>query len=169
MSKRGYLLDTGVFIESHRRYWYGLDICPGFWEALLHFEGVGRVCSLDRVRDEITEGDELAAWIAEAPDTLFASTADAKVAEKYAEIVEWVEASDFTDAAKADFASGADGWLVAHASVHGLVVVTHESHQAERKNKVKVPNACEEFGVEWEDTFGMLRHLEVKFDWNPSP
>ena len=31
-----YLLDTNVFVEAYRRY-YGLDLCPGFWDSLTHF------------------------------------------------------------------------------------------------------------------------------------
>jgi hypothetical protein len=164
MSDKGYLLDTGVFVEAHRR-WYGRDIVPGFWEALLHFQGAGRLCSLDRCRDEIHEGDALAIWIADAPSQLFASTADVPTVQTYAEIMAWATAADFTDGAKAEFAGGADGWLVAYGALHDLIVVTHETHQADRKNKVKIPNACEQFGVDWLDTFEMLRQLEVRFDW----
>lgn len=166
MTNKGYLLDTGVFIEGHRR-WYGQDIVPGFWDALLHFQGAGRLCSLDRCRDEITEGDALAAWIADAPDELFVPTAYVEIANKYAEVMAWAAGADFTDGAKAEFASVADGWLVAYGAVHDLIVVTHETHEANRKNKVKVPNACEQFSVEWLDTFEMLRQLEVKFAWVP--
>lgn len=77
--------------------------------------------------------------------------------------------ADFTDAAKAEFAGGADGWLVAYGAVHDLIVVTHETHQANQRRKVKVPNACEQFGVEWLDTFEMLRQLEVQFNWQVPP
>lgn len=38
MSDAIFLLDTNVFIEAHQRY-YGLDLCPGFWDALRHFCG----------------------------------------------------------------------------------------------------------------------------------
>lgn len=164
MTGGGYLLDTGVFIQAHRNY-YGLDLCPGFWGALRHFQGEGRLRSLDRVRDEIQEGDALADWIAEAPDGLFVSSAAPEVAAKYTDLMAWANATDFTDAAKAKFASGADGWLVTYAAIHDLVVVTHESHEPNRKNLVKIPNACEQFNVEWADTFWMLRELEVKFNW----
>ncbi len=164
MTDSGYLLDTGVFVQAHRNY-YGLDLCPGFWEALRHFQGEGRLRSLDRVRDEIREGDALADWIGEAPEGLFVSTAAPEVLAKYGDVMAWANAANFTDAAKAEFASGADGWLVAYAAVHGLVVVTHESHEPDRKNKVKIPNACEQFNVERANTFWMLRKLEVRFNW----
>jgi Domain of unknown function (DUF4411) len=81
MTSSGYLLDTGVFVQAHRNY-YGLDLCPGFWEALRHFQSEGRLRSLDRVRDEIREGDALAGWIAEAPAGFFVSSAAPEVAAK---------------------------------------------------------------------------------------
>jgi hypothetical protein len=77
----------------------------------------------------------------------------------------WAAAAGFTDDAKAEFASNADGWLVAYAATYDLILVTHETHEPARRNRVKIPNACEQFGVEWMDTFEMLRQLEVKFAW----
>lgn len=64
---RTYVLDTNVFIEAHRRY-YSLDLCPGFWDCLAHFCGKARLLSIDRVRSEMMGGDELAQWVAAAPD-----------------------------------------------------------------------------------------------------
>ncbi len=40
-----FVLDTNIFIEAHRRY-YGLDLCPGFWEALRYYARRGRVASI---------------------------------------------------------------------------------------------------------------------------
>jgi hypothetical protein len=164
MTCEGYLLDTGVFIQAHQNY-YGLDLVPGFWEALKHYENEGQLRSIDRARDEIKAGDALAEWIDGAPDGLFVSSADAAIAAKYAELMAWAQTIDFTDAARAEFASKADAWLVAYAAVHDLVLVTHESHQPDRRNRIKIPNACEAFGVEWKNTFAMLRELEVRFNW----
>lgn len=164
MSTDVFLLDTNVFVEAHRRY-YGLDLCPGFWECLTHFNGMARVVSLDRVRDEIHEGDALAEWIKGAPVDLFASSADEAVVDKYAEMITWVNGADFTDAAKADFASAADGWLAAYAKVRSMVLVTHEEYTPGAKKVVKLPNVCREFDVRYADTFDMLREFEVKFNW----
>ena len=165
MTETGYVLDTGVFIQAHRNY-YALDLCPGFWEALRHFQGENRLRSIDRVKDEISEGDALADWIKGAPDGFFESTADVSVAKKYAQLMEWPVRVGFTDDARAEFAAVADGWLVAYAAVHGLTVVTHESSEPRRRNKIKVPDACEQFGVESMNTFEMLRQLEITFAWD---
>ena len=66
-----FIADANLFIEAHRRY-YGLDICPGFWECLVHYSGQHRLLSIDRVRTELVSyGDELSDWVKDAPDDLF--------------------------------------------------------------------------------------------------
>jgi hypothetical protein len=76
----------------------------------------------------------------------------------------WVQAQNrFSDAAKAEFASGADGWLVAYAKVKGRIVVTHELPNNDARRKVPIPNVCVAFGVNYRDTFAMLRELGVRF------
>ncbi len=42
-----YLLDANVFIEAHQRY-YGSDVCPGFWRALIQQHERKRVFSIDK-------------------------------------------------------------------------------------------------------------------------
>ena len=69
--------------------------------------------------------------------------------------------------AKAKFASGADGWLVAYASVHGATVVTNEQPAPAAKRDVKPPDVCDEFGVSRASLFTMLRSLNARFDWSP--
>ncbi len=76
----------------------------------------------------------------------------------------WVYAQpQFTDAAKAEFASVADGWVLAYASGNGLVVVTHEQFAPDARRKVPIPNVCVEFDIEYMSTFEMLRDLGEKF------
>lgn len=163
-----YLLDTNVFVEAHRRY-YALDLCPGFWDCLAHHCQTPRLLSIDRVKDEITGGDALAVWAEQAPHALFVSTAQQAVVSRYAEVMTWVhENPQFRPEAKAEFARGADGWVIAYAEVHGLTLVTHEAFDPNARKRVPIPNVCRQFGVPTEDTFAMLRRLEVQFGWAPS-
>lgn len=160
-----YLLDTNILIQAHRTY-YSFDLCPGFWDCLIHHCGANRLLSIDRVRQEITKGDQLHEWAQAAPESFFVSTDDLQVIQTYARIMESVQASaDYPDAAKADFARGADGWLVAYAYVNGHTVVTHETFEPQSKKSVKIPNVCREFDVAYSDPFVMLRELEVQFRW----
>ena len=109
------------------------QICPGFWDCLIHHHQAARVISIDRVRDEILAGDALEAWVGNgAPKTLFASTADVAVAANFGAMVQWVQASQqFKTEAKAEFAQVADGWLAAYAKAHPHhVVVTPTKNSA---------------------------------------
>lgn len=164
MSKR-YLLDANAFIEAKDRY-YGFDICPGYWSSLLAQHDAKRVCSIDRVEDELNQQDDVVQqWMKnQVPETFFKKTEDQAVIDKFQEMVNWVFSQpQFTDAAKAEFASVADGWVVAYAAVNGMVVVTHEQYAPEAKRKVPLPNVCVEFDVDYVDTFSMLRDLGEKF------
>jgi len=121
--------------------------------------------SIDRVQQELGRGkDELASWANGRFSSAFMPTDDIGVVDGYRELMEWVQSQQqFLDAAKADFASKADGWLVAYARANGCVVVTQEVLNADVRRKVPIPNLCEAFGVRWIDTFTMLRNLGVRF------
>ncbi|MFO8014939.1 MAG: DUF4411 family protein [Phycisphaerae bacterium] len=159
-----YVLDASVFIEAARRY-YAFDFAPRFWESLVEQAKAGRVMSIDRVQDELERGnDELAMWANGRFGSAFMATDDSQVIDRYRELMEWVQSQDqFSDAAKADFASKADGWLVAYARVNGCMVVTQEVINPDVKRKVPIPNLCEAFDVPWIDTFAMLRNLGIRF------
>ena len=169
--ERSFLLDANVFIEAKRRY-YAFDICPGFWECLLwHHDGSCRVLSIDKVKKELERGgDDLTKWVASiAPSTCFSSTNDGSVIGQYGHIMAWVQGQgQFYQEAKAGFASGADGWLIAYAKVNGLILVTHETLAPEAQRTVPMPNVCKAFGVAYVNTFDMLRELEAAFSWEPA-
>ncbi len=164
MDAATYILDANVFIEAARRY-YAFDIAPPFWESLVYHAANGRIQSIDRVKQELERGkDELATWATAQFSDAFASTDEEDIIESYSEVMTWVQAQEqFSDAAKADFATGADGWLVAYARCKGLKVVTHELPATDARRKVPIPNVCDAFGVNYGDTFEMLRELGVRF------
>jgi hypothetical protein len=164
-----YLLDANAFIEPRNRY-YGFDICPGYWSALIAHNRASRIFSIDRVRGELvpqraSDRDQLARWIdQELTETFFKKTEDQAVIDKFQEMVQWVyRQNQFNSPAKAEFASVADGWVVAFAAVNSLVVVTHEQYAPDAQRKVPMPNVCLEFDVDYVDTFAMLRDLGEKF------
>ena len=157
-----------MFIEAYRRY-YGLDICPGFWDCLLHHCGEHRLLSIDRVHEELKQGGgHLADWADHEASGLFVSSREPLVVAEYGNVMAWVYGStQFLDHAKADFAAGADGWLVAYSKVHGRTLVTQEAYNPRIRKRVPLPNACREFGVITANTFKMLRELEAAFGWTP--
>lgn len=163
------LVDSNVLIEAHRRY-YAFDICPGFWDSLESFHHEKRIFCIAQVRDEIMKGkkDELAEWAKKkAPDTFFPSTDnDEQVSEWYKKIIQWVQCEKFTQAAKEEYANSPDGWLIAYAKAKDFTIVSSESYQKDRLNKVKIPNVCLQFDIPCLDTFKMLRILNVCFKWD---
>ena len=164
-ANRRFLLDANPFIEAKNRY-YSFDICPGFWKSIVAQHEAKRLFSIDRIRDELAEqDDEVKDWIeTDAPETLFKKTDDKAVVDAFQKMVNWGYAeAQFVGAAKSEFASVADGWVLAFAKVNKLVVVTHEVYAPDAKRKVPMPNVCVEFDIEYVDTFTMLRELGEKF------
>lgn len=162
-----YVIDSNVLIDARRLY-YGFDLCPGFWDAILAGYESGLVCSIDRVKAELEgEGDELAEWVRDTvPTGFFENTDEAGIITTYGELIQWVQDQDqFMEAAKEEFArtTNADAWLIAHAKVSGRKLVTHEAFAAEVKRKVPIPNVCRVKGVDYVNTFEMLRDLGASF------
>lgn len=155
-----YVLDANVLIEAFQRY-YAFDLVPEFWDGLVWHSQAGRICSIDRIQDELERGkDELAKWADGSFGHAFASTRDKDVIEAYRRVIQWSESqARFTRSAKSQFAQTADAWLVAYALAKGCTLVTHETPAPNGRNQVKIPDVCIAFGVVFQNTFAMLRDL----------
>ena len=158
-----YVLDANVFIHAARRY-YAFDIAPGFWANLARSAQEGRVISIDQVHAELRKGgDDLQVWTDEVFRPWFQKTDGPDVVTNFAEIMEWVQRERrFTEAARAQFADGADGWLIAYARAENCVVVTEEVSRPASKAKVFIPDVCEPFGVPCLNTFQMMREAGIR-------
>ena len=157
-----FLLDANVFIEAKNRY-YGFDLAPGFWEWLDAAADAGAIGSVRAVGEELARGgDELADWARAHPAAFHEP--DTAVAAKLSEVALWVNRQDYTPAAVGEFLSVADYQLIAHAAAHGHTVVTHEQPQAGARKRVLIPNACVALGVDYCNTFAMLRSHSVQID-----
>ena len=164
-----YLVDASVLMEAHRRY-YRFGVCPGFWDCLAWHHKQGNISSIDRVRKEVEDGkDELRQWVkSKCPASFFEPTTDRAVGDHYGKIISWAGTQGrYRPEALAQFATVADGWLVAYAGEHGLTVVTQEAAAPESKKDVKIPDVCDALKVLPIDTFEMLANLGVQFTWKP--
>jgi Domain of unknown function (DUF4411) len=161
---RKFLLDANVLMTAHRSY-YAFDLCAGFWESVKAGHAAGRIFSTRRVLAEIRKGDDaLVDWVNnELPADFFLNDSSAEVILEYGPMMQWVQSKDFNPAAKAKFATDADGWLVAASKQAGFYLVTHEARQDGAKARVPMPNICDEFGVSYCNTFEMLRALSCCF------
>lgn len=168
--EKSYFVDSDVFITAKNLY-YSFEICPGFWKCMLHHHRQGRVFSIDRVRSELLAGsrtEDLVRWVrGDVPETFFLEADTDVVTSTYTEIMMWAQRHpDYFDSAKAKFATGADGWLVAYALVHGATVVTNEQPAPSAKREIKLPDVCDQFGVQRSSIFAVLRSLNARFEWN---
>lgn len=168
MREPRYIIDSDVLISAKNSY-YAFDICAGFWDGLIREHQSGRVFSLDRNRHELLAGrsdDDLVVWVENTlPESFFIETHEPEVVDTFSKVMLSVQRdSQFFDPAKAKFATGADGWLVAYASVHGDIVVTLEQPRPESRNAIQLPDICRRFDVQYMDPFTMLRELSVRFE-----
>lgn len=162
------LLDSNVLIEAHRRY-YGFDLCPGFWDSVVWFHNQDRLLSLDKVREELEhEQDALIQWATSVmPKSGFAASNEREVLDWFGKLQVWAQVqSQFTAAAKQQFATVADAWLVAYAKAHSLVLVTQEEYRPDARKRIPIPNVCKAFDVQHAHTFDMLRALAIRYHWN---
>ncbi|MCY3878848.1 MAG: DUF4411 family protein [Rhodobacteraceae bacterium] len=169
MADRHYIVDSDVLITAKNLY-YAFDICPGFWKCLLYHHRKGRIFSVDRVRSELLAGrktEDLVQWVrSEVPRTFFLPVDNEEVGRVYTNVMLWIQRHPhYFDQAKAEFATGADGWLVACAKVRNATVVTNEQSSPVSRRHVKLPDVCDEFNVCRETIFQMLRTLGAEFDW----
>lgn len=167
-----YALDANVLMAAHREY-YARDICPGFWEFLAHHIDAHLFLIIDKVRAEIQTPPELVSWVDNACGNNFNSTQTEEIARAYSRMQSRVNGNDrLMPAAKAKFASGADGWLAAYAMANTLdetnkvVVVTNEVSNPEAKSRVLLPDLCAVFDVECINTYTLLREFGVQFQWS---
>ena len=59
-----YILDSNVFITAKNSY-YSFNICPGFWDSLIHHHKNRRIYSIDKVKKELQryKTKDLLKWI----------------------------------------------------------------------------------------------------------
>ncbi len=163
-----YVLDSNFFIQAHRFY-YPIDVVPGFWYKVQQLAADGKVVSIDKVKNELYDNnDALEKWCKNnLPDNFFKDTS--LVMTEYTKVVSWANSrSDhYLPNALNEFldADEADAFLVAYclAEPGNRIVVTQEIREPNRQNKVKIPDACIALGVSYVNTIEMFRQLGETF------
>ncbi|MCF3973927.1 DUF4411 family protein [Paracoccus salsus] len=157
-----YLIDANVLIRAHGDF-YPIDRVPQFWAWLVEQGQQDNVKIPPEIYDEITVGDDaLANWAKEADvkaALLLDETPDPALVQQV--LVEGYEGDDpeFTDVDVQKI--GRDAFIVAYALAQaGRVVVTKEvSASSKRRGNRKMPDACNDCGVDWTNDFEMYRLL----------
>lgn len=164
-----YLLDTNIFIQAHRES-YPLDVVPSFWGKIIELAKNGNILSIDKVKKEICDNssheDELSDWCTtNLNDDFFVDTSI--YINRYFDIIRWAysKSSHYTSNAIEEFLKIdlADPWLIAYAKENDVIIVTYEKSDPLTKRRIKIPEPCKHFGVEYISLIEMFRQLRVKF------
>ncbi len=165
-----YVLDTSFFLTAYK-HTYPMDVFPAFWDKLSALAHDGIICSIDKVKKELYGAkDALEQWCEDTlPADFFKTTNEQAVITAYRRVATWAngQREHYKSYAIDEFlgADNADAFLVAYglAMPQPCILVTQEVLQRERRNKIKIPNACLAFGLTYMDTISLLRRLKVAF------
>ena len=157
-----YLLDSNVFIQAKNLH-YGFDFCPAFWELLVKEHHNQKISSIDKVKDEISIGDdELATWINHAQLRNFFMPTDAQTVMQFNTINDWINNKGYEQFAIFEFMQAADYYLIAQAKQRNATIVTHEI-PSDSLGKIKISNVCIGLNINFMTPFLMLKQLQAKF------
>ncbi|HOU02498.1 MAG: DUF4411 family protein [Bacteroidales bacterium] len=163
-----FIVDSNFFIQAHRVS-YPLDVAYSFWNKVKQLADSGFIMSIDKVKDEIFDNhDLLSEWCeANLPDDFFHDTASS--IESYRLVTSWVvsRSTHYLPNAINEFLSAeeADAFIVAYAldDPSNNIIVTQEVSEPFRRNKVKIPDACDALGVRYVNMMDMFRLLSETF------
>ncbi len=157
-----YLIDANVFMTAHRQL-YPFDIAPSFWEQLVE-KASSKIIIIGEIQKEILKGqDILVDWYERESAKFTVIDMPLEVIESYKIIINSINDNEqYKPSAKEEFASSADSWLCAYGLALGETIVTLEKYNAEIKNRIKIPNVCEEFKVEYIDLLQFMREVGIR-------
>jgi len=148
-----YLINSNTFMTAARTF-YSFDYGTKFWDFLEEQATSQVLASIDKVFEEINRGDdELKNWANRNFSKYFLSTKNETVFQKYAELMQWAEIKNnhYTRNAIDEFMKedNADPWLIAFASKNSdeYIIVTFETSNPNRKNKIQIPDVCDAFKI----------------------
>jgi len=163
-----YLIDSNIFITAANTF-YSFDFGMKFWDFLEQQAKVNKLASIDKVLNEINKCEDLLKkWANNSFSNYFLNTKNFNVIQKYSELMQWAENKNnhYTRNAIDEFMKedNADPWLIAFALIEKekYKIVTFEKFNKNQKNKIPIPNVCEEFNIHTCDLYQMLKGLEFK-------
>lgn len=161
-SRTRYLFDSDVLIAS-ARFHYSPAYCQIFWDWLAARHKAGLFYSIDKVKNELLDGDKdpLNEWAGSADlANFFHASLSALPQWKKISGFALDPAKGFTPAAKSKFldAEKADAWLIAYAAQNGnFVIVTNEVSAPNSKADIKLPDAAAWLGVKTVKLYDILQ------------
>lgn len=160
-----YLIDTNVFDEAYLRIYRPAQF-TGVWDWYAIVAEAGLIGSVPSVSVEIGDKSALSKFLRPILPPDFFKELTKQSLKEHARIQDWLRSHDaYSEAAVDKFVRGADLDLIAMGLAEGISVVTlEEKEPPDKKNKaVKIPDVCDEFGVEVVRPHKMFSDEGVKF------
>lgn len=164
-----YIIDSNCFVSPHRSF-CPTDVGVSFWNKLRALAEGGKICSLDKVRDELySNSDELKAWMeSNLGDDFFVSFENSSSIQRLTMITQWAAASTFyTTKAKTKFLrmDKADIYLASFASVdpNEWIVVSMERSAPNSPGEIKLPDVCLQYNVRCIQLEEMFREMKETY------
>ncbi len=156
-----YCLDANVLIHGWQDY-YSPKLCPEYWDVLNQLGDRGTIFIPAMVQEEIVRtDDDLSHWL--QGSRIPVHQIDGPVTE----CLQTIYSKNPVHRLLVDntrYRSLADPWVIAHAIHENAVVVTKEENiTAANSSKIKIPNVCENMGVQCINDFQMLGRLGIRF------
>jgi hypothetical protein len=158
-----HIVDANVLLEAANVY-YTFKRVPGFWSWMEQSINAGSIRSVSLIQAEVEHPQELVDWLDDRlADGIFIDVSAPGIQAEYRKLVNWLVARPFGPEHIAKFLNGADPWIIASAKVMGATVCTQEQLIGPGSRKIKIPNVCREWGVDYCNTFEMLDALGAAF------
>lgn len=156
-----YCLDANVLIQAWQKY-YSPRYCPDYWSVLNELGIQGKIFLSQMVFEEITRTDDaLSKWLKKSKIPV------RKVDESVTKCLQGIFSKNPIHRYLVDNIKGrslADPWVIAHAINEGATVVTKEEKvTAINSNKIKIPNVCDNMGVNWINDFQFIEEMGIEF------
>lgn len=157
-----YCLDANVLIQAWQKY-YSPIFCPEYWDILNELGIQERIFIPEIVQEEITRTeDDLSKWLKESKIPV------RKISEQVTKCLQSIYSKNPRHKQLVDNTrnrSLADPWLIAHAINENATVVTKENKEtAANSKRIKIPNVCENMGVNWIDDFQFIKEIGINFN-----
>ncbi len=157
-----YCLDTNFFIEAWNKY-YSPEFCIGYWETIDELAKIGIVFITQEVKREIDKVDDnLKKWFKNK--SYFVKSIDQNVQQCLKDIYSKDISHQYLSNNTKN-RSIADPWVIAHAMAENAVVVTKEYiSTSQNKQKIKIPDVCNNMGIRWIDDFDFIKEVSLTFN-----
>lgn len=156
-------------MQAHRLR-YPLSNFPGVWDFLDKLHSNNKLFSIDKVKDEIDDGDEkdeLKKW-ANNPklNKFFIISNIAKLQDNLITINEELLSQKYEESSVIEYLKSTDCYLIANSMTDSKYTVITEEASNNSLKDIKIPDVCELVDIECMNFLSLIRKEKAKFILN---